>query len=317
MKKGVFLCVAFFVVFGVFVAVTVNGADEAVKKSGDSKILAKIGSEVITEADIEKRIASAPPHIQKRMTGARDRQLLLQRLVDLKVFAMEARALKIDREKTVRTLIEDQVDNVLAREYLNRQDFSRPRVTDEDIRKYYDEHSAEFQRPARVKARHILIAVSADAGEKEVAEARAKAEKIKAEVERNGDFSARAAKYTDDRKTGKKGGDLGYFSREKMAASFSEAAFGLKVGEISEPVRTDRGFHIITVDDRMEAGMVELNGAKGRIRAQLESTLRKEGLEHVRDRLRKKYHVETFDVGHDDDMKNPKKATGKKKKRKS
>ncbi len=317
MKKGILSCMTFFAIFGVFVAVTVTGAAEVVKKSGDSKILAKVGTEVITEADIEKRIASAPPHIQKRMTGIQGRQMLLQKLVDLKVFAMEARALKIDREETVQTLIEDQVDNLLAREYLKRQDSGLSRVTDEDIRKYYDEHPAEFQKPARVKARHILIAVSADAGEKEVAEARAKAERIKKELERGGNFSALAARYSDDRETRKKGGDLGYLSRDKMAAPFSEAAFGLKVGEISTPVKTGRGFHIITVEDRTEEGTVDLNGAKGRIRAQLESTVRKEGMERARDRLRKKYNVETFDVGNGDDVKTPKKRTDTKSKRKS
>lgn len=317
MKKGILFCMAFFMVFGVFVAATVNGADRAAKKSGDSKILAKVGNEVITEADIEKRIAAAPPHIQNRMNGAKGRQVLLQKLVDLKVFAMEARALKIDREETVQTLIEDQVDTVLAREYLNRQDFGLPGITEEDIRKYYDEHPAEFRKPARVKARHILVAVSADAGEKEVAEARAKAERIRKELEKGGNFSALADRYSDDRKTRKKGGDLGYVSRDKLDAPFSEAAFGLKVGEISEPVKTGRGFHIITVEDRTEEETVELNGAKGRIRANLESAVRKEGMDRTRDRLRKKYNVETFDVGHDDDVKTPKKATDKRSKRKS
>ncbi|MBI3815155.1 MAG: SurA N-terminal domain-containing protein [Nitrospinae bacterium] len=115
------------------------------------------------------------------------------------------------------------------------------------INEYYDGHIAEYKLPKRIKARHILISVPPDAGDAAEVEARAKALKALQELKDGGDFAETAKKYSDDPNKAA-GGDLGFFPRGQMIKPFEDAAFALKEGELSEPVRTQFGFHIIKVE---------------------------------------------------------------------
>lgn len=122
-------------------------------------------------------------------------------------------------------------------------------VPEEEMRQYYEENEGAYHQEQEVKARHILFSVKEDAPEPEVAKVRSEAEKVLAEVRKGSDFAALARKYSKDEATAKNGGDLGYFGRDRMVPAFSDAAFALKPGEISDLVRTPYGFHIIKVDE--------------------------------------------------------------------
>lgn len=122
-------------------------------------------------------------------------------------------------------------------------------VSGDELREYYEDHSADFNRPQEVKARHILFTVSEGASEEEAAKVRARAQKILGEARKGADFGELARKHSQDTASAPNGGDLGYFSREQMEPAFSDAAFNLKPGQISEPVRTRFGYHVIKVED--------------------------------------------------------------------
>ena len=121
------------------------------------------------------------------------------------------------------------------------------KIEDNRVNEYYNGHINEYKIPKRVKAGHILIAVSPDADEKVEVEGRAKAVKVLQELKGGGDFAELAKRYSDDPNKGK-GGDLGFFSKGQMVKQFEDAAFALKEGELSEPVRTPFGYHIIKVE---------------------------------------------------------------------
>ncbi len=144
------------------------------------------------------------------------------------------------------------------------------RITDEEISDYYQKNlTRTFERAAEVKASHILVKVAKDAPEEEKAEARKKIEKILTEVRRPGaDFAALATAHSMG-PSAPKGGDLGFFKREAMVPPFSEAAFALEVGQISDIVETSFGFHIIKVTGKKEAQTTPLDKAKDAIRAYL------------------------------------------------
>jgi peptidyl-prolyl cis-trans isomerase D len=120
-------------------------------------------------------------------------------------------------------------------------------VSEDEIRDYYDEHLDEFETPKTVEARHILIKVPADATPEKVAAARARIEKI-LKMAREGQDFARLAKKFSEGPSKDKGGYLGTFRRETMVQPFADKAFSLKAGEVSDPVRTDFGWHIIKVE---------------------------------------------------------------------
>jgi peptidyl-prolyl cis-trans isomerase D len=123
----------------------------------------------------------------------------------------------------------------------------------EEVQALYDERSAEFNVPERVRARHILFAIPSEADAGAVAEVRERAEAALARAREGEDFAALASELSEDVGTQGKGGDLGFFGRGQMVGPFEEAAFDLEVGAISEPVQSPFGFHLIKVEERQAA----------------------------------------------------------------
>lgn len=118
-----------------------------------------------------------------------------------------------------------------------------------ELQAYFDEHRERYATP-EVKARHILVSVDQNASEEQVAEAKKKIEEIKKQIDAGADFAELAKKYSDDKSNAQNGGDLGWFGRGVMVKEFEDAAFSLDIGKVSEPVRTQFGFHLIKVEDK-------------------------------------------------------------------
>jgi len=132
-------------------------------------------------------------------------------------------------------------------------------VTDEQIATYYSEHMAEFESPEMVKASHILVDTEA--------EAQAALDRIRA----GADFGEVAAAVSMDPMTALNGGDLGFFAAGEMVKEFEDAAFALHAGQISGIIKTDYGYHIIQVTDRVEPRRASLEEVSGRIERALRS----------------------------------------------
>ncbi|AWV89303.1 peptidylprolyl isomerase [Bradymonas sediminis] len=143
-------------------------------------------------------------------------------------------------------------------------------ATEKEAKEMYDKNKDRYSHGAQVHARHILLNVKKDADEATVADAKKRADAIAAEAKKPGaDFEA-LAKEKSEGPTASRGGDLGYFEKSRMVPEFAEAAFAMKAGEISDPVRSDFGFHIIQVVDKKEAGTTSFDEAKEMLIAQLE-----------------------------------------------
>lgn len=124
----------------------------------------------------------------------------------------------------------------------------RIEVTSDETRNYYEEHHADFSHAEQRQASHILINVAANASQAEQDAAKAKAEKLLAQIRQNPNkFGELAKQFSQDPGSAAKDGDLGLFGRGMMVKPFEEAAFSLKQGEISGLVRSDFGYHIIKV----------------------------------------------------------------------
>ena len=133
---------------------------------------------------------------------------------------------------------------------------STAEIPDQDIARYYADHQEMFQREEQVRARHILFKVAEGATPEQEAEVRARAEQVQHDLHAGGDFAAFAQQYSDDTATAEKGGDLGFFPRGQMVQPFEEVAFSLEVGEMSDLVRTEFGYHLLHVEDKI-AGEVK------------------------------------------------------------
>jgi peptidyl-prolyl cis-trans isomerase C len=167
------------------------------------------------------------------------------------------------------------------------------KVSDEDVKKYYDSHPDEFKLPERVHASHILVKVDPKAkdAEKLKKEALKKIEGIKAKLDKGEDF-AKMATENSDCPSKAKGGDLGFFERGQMVKPFEEAAFALKPGEMSKIVETQFGYHIIKSQEKKDASTLAFADIKEKLLSKLKDDRFKETFPKYMETLKKKYTID-------------------------
>ena len=135
-------------------------------------------------------------------------------------------------------------------------------LTDGEISVYYDRHPQAFVQQEEARARHILFILPENASAQREERVRGLAQGVLDDLRGGADFAAAAAEHSEDEGTAEAGGDLGFFPRGRMMSPLEEAAFSLPIGELSDPVRTELGFHILRVEERMEAGIKPLEEAR-------------------------------------------------------
>ncbi len=167
--------------------------------------------------------------------------------------------------------VEEQIKKTMGYEKL----IGDVEVNDAEAKAYYDENKEDFNKPEQVKASHILVKVDASATPEQKAAAKTKIDGLLKQVKAGGDF-ATLAKENSDCPSKERGGDLGFFDRGTMVKEFADAAFALKVGEISGIVETQFGYHIIKVTDRKEGGLMPFEKAKADIVKSLDSKKKSE-----------------------------------------
>ena len=299
MKKMGFAVLCFMVVAVLLHAGFATTALGAPKKKGapvqdvksEKDILAKIGNKTITKSEFESRLAELPPEYQERFKDEGQKREFLDLYIQAQLLAMEAKAEKIDKERPIASRIEDMTNSILAQEYVNRRLAKAGSASEAELQAYYNEHKAEFLAPATVKAQHILVKADQDADPEAVAAALAKAQTILKELKQGADFAKLAEKYSDDPGSKTRGGDLGYFPKERMVPEFANEAFRLQPGETSGPIRSAFGFHIIRTNDKKPEIQIEFKDARDQIQAKLDYQKRKESLDWDVARLKKKYKV--------------------------
>ncbi|HZL56833.1 MAG TPA: peptidylprolyl isomerase [Bryobacteraceae bacterium] len=221
------------------------------KPAEPNKVILTVGPQKITEAQYETLVDALPQQYQSYAKGAGKRQFA-ENLVQLMILSSEAEKHNLDKQPKVEEQIKFQRENLLAQAMFDDLQ-NGAKVDPALIQLYYDAHKNEYES---VKAKHILIRVKgapmpAPEGRPELTDeqALAKAQEIRKKLVAGGDFAAIAKTDSDDTGSAQQGGDLGEFRHGMMVPPFEQSAFSLKVGEISEPVKSPFGYHIIVVQE--------------------------------------------------------------------
>ena len=290
-----FLMSVIFLIAAVLLFVSISQAQESTPDSPDALVIAKVGDQEIVFGDLNELIKMMPPSYQAMFKTDDQLTKLLERQIDNIIFSQEARRLKLDQDPSVRYKIEEFSKGILTQALIDTQVNKSVTVPDGEIEEYYKTHQDEFKVPEKIKVSHILISVAPDAPEKEKKEKQEQAEEILSKVKAGEDFAALAKKYSEDTKTKNKGGMLGFFSKGSKDSALEEAAFALKKGEVSNLIRTSKGYQIVKLIDRKEAKTKSFEESKNRISNKLQQQKRNDAIEKLLEDLKAKTNVVIYD----------------------
>ncbi|XQY91188.1 foldase protein PrsA [Metabacillus sp. HB246100] len=229
-------------------------------------VVAKVGSESVTKDDLYAFFVS------QNGEAALD-SLITKSIIEQEAKKQEVKVSDEEVEAEVDELVlsyggEEMFNQTLATSGLTIEDVfedmklnlqieklveSRIDVTEEELQTYFDENKESFAKTKQIQASHILVEDEDTANE------------VKDKLNAGQDFIELAQEYSTDTASAESGGDLGYFGEGSMVAEFEEAAFSMKVDEVSEPVKTEYGYHIIKVTDIQQASEASFNESKEEI----------------------------------------------------
>lgn len=264
------------------------------------EVAAKVNSEVITKSELERSRQALRQELQQQyandplqfQTAFAEREKdLLRELIDQALLTQRGKDIninvdnevvrrldKVRKEMGLNTLddleravnsqggsFEDFKTNIknqlITQQVIGREVGSRIQVTQERIKKYYEENKQKLERPEEVRIREILISTEGKEGP-EIEAAEKKAKEVLEKVKKGGNFSDLAQQYSDGATAKTGAGDIGFFKPGMLNPEIEKIAFGLKRGQTSDIIRTKYGFEIIRVEEKHQAGIPTLADAE-------------------------------------------------------
>ncbi|GAA3845912.1 peptidylprolyl isomerase [[Pseudomonas] carboxydohydrogena] len=203
-------------------------------RADDNPVLAKVNGSEIRQSDVTAAEKDIGPSLAQLDPASRQASVV-QLLIDLKLVAKAAEDKKIADTPDFKQKLAFTRSRLLMDTLLDQE--GKAAVTDEALKKVYDDAAKQISGEQEVHARHILVGTEAEAKE------------IIAELKKGADFAELAKKKSKD-PGASDGGDLGFFTKDQMVPEFSAAAFALEPGKISEPVKSQFGWHVIKVEEK-------------------------------------------------------------------
>jgi peptidyl-prolyl cis-trans isomerase C len=235
---------------GVVLAVGAPLAVLAQKK--DDPVVARVNGVEIRQSDVDIADADIGQSLPQPPGDAR-KEAIVAYLIDVAILAQAATAKKLEASPEFISRLAYAKNKVLMETLLN--DITKTAATEAEMKKLYDESVAKMQPEEEVRARHILVKTEAEAKD------------VLAKLKGGADFEKLAKEISIDPSAKNNGGDLEYFSKGQMVAEFSEVAFKLDKGQLSEPVKTQFGFHVIKVEDKRQKPLPKYEDVKDQVQA--------------------------------------------------
>ena len=244
------------------------------------KVLARVGSEDITESEILEFIQPFGQQAIMLYGTEQGRKMIIDDIISMRLYALDGEESKLDQTPEFQKQLLSARRAMLAQAAMQKITAGLT-VSDDEAKKFYDDNPAMFKQPERIHARHILVS-----GDENLA-------KVQSELKAGKSFDAVAKEYSKDPGSAANGGDLGEFPRGVMVPEFEKAAFALKnPGDVSEPVKTQFGWHIIKLEDRIPESPVPFEQIKERLKQELREQKIQKVLQDKAKELESKYKVE-------------------------
>ena len=243
------------------------------------KILAKVGALTVSEKEVDEFLAELGQRGQGYNTPE-GRKAILEQIISSKLLLLDARHNLLETEAEFKAELAKLRENLLIN-YAGNKVLASVKVSEEDVKKYYEDNLDKFKQGETVNADHILV------------DSEEKALEILAKIESGETSFADAAKEHSSCPSGQRGGNLGDFGRGQMVPEFDKAVFELEVGEISKtPVKTQFGYHLIKLNSKSEASVMPYEQIAPQLSEMVLNEKRREAYERKINQLKILYPVE-------------------------
>lgn len=244
----------------------------------ENKVLAVISGSEITEKDLNAIIMRYPEEQRAMFSSEMGKKQLLEQMISFELMNKLGKEMKLNETEEYKAGLEQLEKDLLTQMTINKV-LSEVTVTDEDAKKYYKENKTQFDQPATVSAKHILVDTEELCSE------------VKERIE-NGELSFEdAAKEYSTCPSNAQGGSLGVFGRGMMVPEFEEAAFTLELNTVSEPVKTQFGYHLVKTESKNEATVAKFEDVKEQIIGNLMQQAQQSKYAQLMKELEAKYQV--------------------------
>lgn len=245
-----------------------------------TKVVAKVADKEIKESDVLQFIEEIGPQVAMQFQSAEGIKTIIQEMINQEILLLDAKENKLNEEEEFKVVLDHTVDNLL-KNYAFSKILSGETVSDEEVEKYFEDNKAVFAKEL-VNASHILI------------DSEEKALEIKKEIEEGKDFAQAAMEYSSC-PSKDAGGELGEFPRGAMVPEFEDKAFSMEAGEVSEPVKTQFGYHIIKLNSKSDPANITFESVKEDVRSEALRVKQQEAYLKKLDSLKDKYKSEIFE----------------------
>lgn len=241
------------------------------------KILAEVNGKKISGVDYNLFIDSLNPQLKQYFGGDELNKDVVNELVYQALLYEDAMEKGMDKEDEFLQVVEKTKESMLKTYALGKL-LATVEVTDEDLKKFYEENKEAFVKPESADASHILV------------EEEDKAREIYEKIQKGEDFEELAKEFSTC-PSKEKGGNLGTFTKGQMVKEFEDAVFENEVGTITEPVKTQFGYHIIKINQKNDAEELSFDEVKDKIEAQVRRQKEQDIYNKKITELRDKYEV--------------------------
>lgn len=210
----------------------------------ERKVLAKVGQKEITNLDVQSAIQGLDPFQAQQFQTEEGQKYVLEDLINQELLYMYAKENNVDQEEEFRNEMKRVEENVL-KQYVINKILTSVKLTEEEKKAFYEAQKSSFSRPETASAKHILV------------DTEEKANEILDKIN-SGEVSFEdAATQHSSCPSKDAGGDLGTFGKGQMVPEFEDAVFNMNKGEVSKPVKTQFGYHLIKLENRNESTIPE------------------------------------------------------------
>ena len=250
MKKVLFLILLLSLTISVL-----TGCEQKGKSS--SAVLVKVGKSEVTQDDFLKEVSRIPEWAKGQFSGKEGKEKFLDELIKRELVYQDAKKMKLDKDPEYLEKVKDFEKMTLISLILKKEVEEKAKVDDAEVKEFFDKNADKFTIGTQLRASHILV------------DTEDQAKKIRERIRKGESFAKLAETLSKDKGSASKGGDIGYFGSGQMVPEFERAVMGLKINEVSEPVKTRFGYHIIQLTDVKKGETASFEQSKEAIKKQL------------------------------------------------